>query len=149
MNFTLKILHWLCRLTLAVVFIYSGYVKVTATLQFAVAITGYDLVPEQMIYPIAQWFPWAEIALGLFILSGWKIRWSSLAAAGLMIFFIVLLSITLYRGIDTNCGCFGFGDPITWKTIVRDGSFLIPALYLVFEPRLKSALRRNPLPASA
>jgi len=133
MNTTMRILHWLCRVILAVVFIYSGYVKVEAPLQFAVAITGYQIVPDNLAFPIARYFPWVEIALGVIILIGWKIRWSSLAAAALMIFFIVLLSITLFRGIETNCGCFGFGDPITWKTIVRDGSFLIPALFLVYQ----------------
>jgi putative oxidoreductase len=140
MNQTLRIiLHWLCRLALAVVFIYSGYIKIQATLQFAVAITGYRLIPDRFIFPIATYFPWVEIALGLLILIGWKIRWSSLAASALMLFFIVLLSVTLARGIETNCGCFGFGDRITWKTIARDGSLLIPALFLVVESRLRRA----------
>jgi uncharacterized membrane protein YphA (DoxX/SURF4 family) len=135
MNRTLRILHWLSRLALAVVFIWSGWVKFLEPLQFAVAITGYKVVPDQYAFPIARYFPWLEIALGLVILIGFKIRWSSVAAALLMLFFIVLLSITLSRGIDTNCGCFGFGDKITWKTIARDGSFLIPALFLVYETR--------------
>jgi len=133
MTTTLRIIHWVCRCLLAGVFIYSGYVKTAATLQFAAAIDRYRIVPEQYSYPIAQYFPWVEIALGLILLSGLKIRWSSIAAAGLMMFFIVLLSITLYRGIDTNCGCFGFGDRITWKTLLRDGSFFVPAIYLVIE----------------
>jgi uncharacterized membrane protein YphA (DoxX/SURF4 family) len=120
-----------------VVFIWSGWVKLREPLQFAVAITGYKIVPDQYAFPIAQYFPWMEIALGLVLLSGFKIRWSSVAAAALMLFFIVILSITLFRGIETNCGCFGFGDKITWKTIVRDGSFLLPALFLVFETRLR------------
>ncbi len=140
MNMTLRILHWLCRITLAVVFIWSGWVKFREPLQFAVAITGYRVVPDQYAFPIATYFPWVEIALGLIILIGFKIRWSSVAAAALMLFFIVLLSITLYRGIDTNCGCFGFGDKITWKTIVRDGSFLLPALFLVVQTRLRRRL---------
>lgn len=142
MNPTLKIiLHWLCRIALAAVFIYSGYIKVQATLQFAVAITGYKLIPDRFIFPIATYFPWVEIALGVLILTGWKIRWSSLAASALMLFFIVLLSVTLARGIETNCGCFGFGDRITWKTIVRDGSLLIPALFLVVESRLRTHIK--------
>ena len=129
-----RIIHWVCRFILAGVFISSGILKLKdGTLQFAAAITGYQVVPEQYIYPIAQYFPWVEIALGLIILSGIKIRWSSIAAAGLMLFFIVLLSTTLYRGIETNCGCFGSGDRITWKTVLRDGSFLVPAMYLVIE----------------
>ncbi len=141
MNRTLIVLHWLSRYVLGFVFIYSGYVKTQATLQFAAAITGYQIVPENLIYPTAQILPWLEIALGVVILSGLEIRWSSVVAAGLMLFFIVLLSITLFRGIETNCGCFGFGDRITWKTIVRDGSFLIPALLLVIESRLPKRVR--------
>jgi uncharacterized membrane protein YphA (DoxX/SURF4 family) len=135
------VLHWICRLTLAVVFVWSGWVKVQEPLQFAVAITGYKILPDRFAFPIATYFPWFEIALGVVILSGFKIRWSSIAGAALMLFFIVLLSVTLFRGIETNCGCFGFGDKITWKTIVRDGSFLIPALFLAIESRLPRRLR--------
>lgn len=133
----MRALHWLCRLLLGLMFVYSGYVKSelnAATLQFAASITGYQILPDSLVFPVARYFPWVEIALGLWILIGWKLRWSAAAASGLMFFFIVLLSVTLFRGIETDCGCFGFGDPITWKTIVRDGSFLIPALYLLFEP---------------
>ena len=140
MNMTLRILHWVSRIALAVVFIWSGWVKYREPLQFAVAITGYKIVPDQYAFRIATYFPWVEIALGVVILAGFKIRWSSVAAAALMLFFIVLLSVTLYRGIDTNCGCFGFGDKITWKTILRDGSFLIPALFLVFQTRIRKRL---------
>ncbi len=138
---TLRVLHWLSRCILAGVFIYSGYVKAQATLQFTVAISGYKLVPERFVWPVATYFPWFEIGLGLLLLSGWKLRYSSLVAAGLMVFFIVLLSITLFRGIETNCGCFGFGEQISLKTIARDGSFLIPALYLVFETRFRRRLK--------
>jgi uncharacterized membrane protein YphA (DoxX/SURF4 family) len=149
MNATMRILQWLCRIILAAVFIYSGYVKAEAPLQFAVAITGYQIVPDTLAFPIARYFPWVEIALGVLVLIGWKIRWSSIAAAALMIFFIVLLSITLFRGIDTNCGCFGFGDRITWKTIVRDGSFLLPALFLVFQAWRRPHSVLSPADASA
>jgi uncharacterized membrane protein YphA (DoxX/SURF4 family) len=148
MTWTLRILHWLSRYILGVVFMYSGYVKTQATLQFAVAITGYKIVPENLVYPIATYLPWIEIALGMIILSGLEIRWSSVAAAALMLFFIVLLSITLLRGIETNCGCFGFGDRITWKTILRDGSFFIPALFLAIESRLPKS-KKTPTPASS
>jgi uncharacterized membrane protein YphA (DoxX/SURF4 family) len=97
MSLTLRILHWVSRIALAVVFIWSGWVKLREPLQFAVAITGYKIVPDQYAFPIAQYFPWMEIALGLVLLSGFKIRWSSFAAAALMLFFIVILSITLFR----------------------------------------------------
>jgi uncharacterized membrane protein YphA (DoxX/SURF4 family) len=142
MTITIKILHWLCRLILAGVFIYSGYVKVQETLQFAVAISGYKMVPENLIYPMAKYLPWVEIFLGLAILIGWKIRYFSAATAALLFFFIVVLAITISRGIEASCGCFGLDEKISPLTILRDSLFLIPALYLVLEPQLTKRWRR-------
>lgn len=148
---TLRILHWLCRLFLGGVFIYSGYVKVGATLQFAVAIMGYRLVPEKLVLPLATYLPWIEIVLGLLILSGLKIRYVSMGTAGLLLFFIAVLAITYFRGIKANCGCFGFGDRITPLTIARDCLFLIPAIFLAVEDwllvRLKGPLLNTSDPA--
>jgi uncharacterized membrane protein YphA (DoxX/SURF4 family) len=137
MTMTLRILHWLSRCILAAIFLYSGYVKVQAPLQFASAISGYKLFPENFVFPIATYFPWVEIALGLLLLSGWKIRYVSLAATGLLLFFTAMLTITYFRGIEANCGCFSFNDRISLKTIARDSLFLIPALFLVVETRLR------------
>ena len=142
MTMTIKIMHWLCRLILAGVFIYSGYVKAQETLQFAVAISGYKMVPESLIYPMAKYLPWVEIFLGLAILIGWKIRYFSAAAAALLIFFIAVLAITISRGIEANCGCFNLDEKISPLTILRDSLFLIPALYLSLEPRLTKRWRR-------
>ena len=84
-----QILHWGCRVILAVMFFYTGYVKIEAPLTFAVTLAGYDLFPPEAWIPfiaqwfswiepealtasitlfIAQWFPWVEIALGVFLL---------------------------------------------------------------------------------
>jgi uncharacterized membrane protein YphA (DoxX/SURF4 family) len=137
MKITLNALHWLCRFILAGIFIYSGYVKVKEPLQFAVAITGYKLVPESLIFPLATYLPWIEIALGLGVLIGWKIRYFSMAAAGLLLFFIVVLAITISRGIEANCGCFGLDERVSPKTIARDSLIFLPALYLAAESRLR------------
>jgi uncharacterized membrane protein YphA (DoxX/SURF4 family) len=140
---TIKILHWLCRLILAGVFIYSGYVKLQEPLQFAVAISGYKMVPENLIFPMARFLPWMEIVLGLAILIGWKIRYFSAATAALLLFFITVLTITISRGIEANCGCFGLDERISPLTILRDSLFLIPALYLIFEPKLTKRWRKT------
>jgi uncharacterized membrane protein YphA (DoxX/SURF4 family) len=137
MTTTMRVLHWLSRLVLAGIFIYSGCIKAQATLQFAVAITGYKLVPERFVLPVATYLPWVEIVLGLVLLSGWKIRYVSVGAAGLLLFFIVILTITYLRGIQADCGCFGFGERISPKTMARDSLFLIPALYLAVQTRLR------------
>jgi uncharacterized membrane protein YphA (DoxX/SURF4 family) len=144
----IKSLHWLCRLIVAGVFLYSGYTKVQNPLQFAVAISGYQLVPEDLVYPMAQYLPWVEIALGLGVLIGWKIRYFASAVSGLLFFFMSALTITYLRGIEANCGCFSMDDPISPLTIFRDSIFLIPALYLAFESRIRRRFAGNVLESS-
>jgi uncharacterized membrane protein YphA (DoxX/SURF4 family) len=144
---TLRILHWASRIILAVIFLYTGYIKIQDPLQFAVAISGYQLVPENLVMTVAQWFPWLEIALGAFLLIGWKIRYIAGASAALLLFFTVILTITYFRGIEANCGCFSFNDRISPKTIARDSIILIPALFLLFEPRRRPRQSENPEPA--
>jgi hypothetical protein len=144
----LQILHWGCRVVLAAMFFYTGYVKIKSPLQFAVTLMGYELFPEALIPFFAQWFPWAEIALGVFLIFNgvifgeksvkWKTRYIAAATTALLLFFTVILSITYFRGIDANCGCFDFNSKISPLTIFRDSIILIPALYLLFERR-KSA----------
>lgn len=141
MNIALRILHWLCRCLLGGIFLYSGYVKIQEPLQFAVAITGYKLVPDSLVFPLATYFPWVEIVLGLLLLSGWKIRYIAAGTAGLLLFFIVILTITYSRGIEANCGCFGFGERVTPKTIARDSLFLLPAIFLLIEDRIRARWR--------
>ena len=133
MNRILNVLHWLTRFILGGIFIYTGYIKVKAPLQFAVALTGYQLLPENLIWPIAKYFPWIEIALGVALLIGWRIRFFSLGAVGLLAFFTTLLTVTYWRGINANCGCFSFDDPISPKTILRDSLLLVPAIFLAVE----------------
>ena len=135
----LRIVHWGCRVILAAMFFYTGWIKIDQPLQFAVTLVGYDLFPEAWIPFFAQWFPWAEIALGVFLLIGWKMRYVAAATTALLLFFTVILSITYFRGIDANCGCFDFNSKISPLTILRDSIILIPALYLLFERRKKPA----------
>lgn len=136
-----KIIHWFCRLSLTAIFLYTGYIKIQEPLQFTVALTGYQLIPENLVLPIATYFPWAEILLGIAILAGWKLRWFAAAATALLLFFSLLLTITYLRGIEANCGCFSFDDPISPITILRDGIIVVPAIYLLLENRIRTRFK--------
>ena len=135
-----QVLHWTARILLAAIFLYTGYIKIESSLQFSAVLYGYKLFPDSLIVPLTRYFPWIEIALGILLLIGWKIRYVSLAACGLLASFIAVLAITYFRGIDANCGCFSFDDRITPLTILRDGLIILPAIYLVAE----NALRPRP-----
>jgi putative oxidoreductase len=95
------------------IFLYTGYIKLESPLQFAAVLTGYQLFPDLLIVPLTFHFPWVEIALGAFLLIGWKMRYVALAACALLASFTAVLGIPYIRGIDANCGCFSFDDRIT------------------------------------
>ena len=133
-----RALHWACRIILAGIFLYTGYHKLESPLQFAAVLSGYKLFPDSLILPLTYYFPWVEIGLGALLLAGWKIRYVSLGACGLMAAFIAVLTITYVRGIDANCGCFSFDDRITPLTIVRDGLIILPAIYLAADSAMRA-----------
>jgi uncharacterized membrane protein YphA (DoxX/SURF4 family) len=132
-----RILHWLSRIILGGVFLYAAYTKLQDPLQFAANLTAYQLFPDSVIIPVTYYFPWVEIALALFLLAGWKLRYFAIATTGLLSFFIILLTVTYARGINADCGCFGHGGPITPLTLARDASILLPAVFLAFESNLR------------
>ena len=109
-----------------------------STLQFAAVLSQYQLVPADLVLPLATYLPWAEIALGLFLLSGWKTRLAAWIAAALLFVFIIAMTVTYFRGIEADCGCFGIGEKISPGTIGRDALMLLPALFLIAERRIRS-----------
>jgi uncharacterized membrane protein YphA (DoxX/SURF4 family) len=132
---TLRIANLIARIVVAGAFIYAGIIKVQGQLQFAATIESYKLVPTVFIPWIVSVLPWFEIVLGVFLLTGWKSRWFGAVAALLLFAFIAAMGITYARGIEADCGCFGPGDRISPRTLLRDAMFLIPSLFLAFQPR--------------
>jgi len=139
---TFRIFHWMCRLFVGAIFCYAGYTKVENPLQFAAAIEAYRLLPPSMVILVADWLPWIEIVLGLLVLAGLRIRLTSGTAAGILGFFIIIMLVTYLRGIEADCGCFGVGERISPLTLLRDTLMMLPALFLLLQPRLESRLLR-------
>ena len=105
-------------------FIVSGYVKATAPPQeFAMVIELYDLVPTSWALAMAHTFPWAELFLGAFLITGYYRRQSAAAAGGFLVMFIGALVAAQARGIDlAGCGCFGKIGPELklWQSTLLD-----------------------------
>jgi len=133
----LRILHWASRIFLGGIFLYSGYIKFDNPLQFAATLSTYQLFPESLIPPIVTYLPWMEMALGVLLLIGWKVRYFGAASVALLSMFIVVLAATYFRGIDAECGCFGAGDRISPFTLIRDALFLLPAVFLAAEGNIR------------
>lgn len=122
------------RVALAGVFLYAGYVKLRDPWQlFAASIASYDIIPVGMAEIVAKTFPWIEVAIGVGLLIGWRLLpAASTATALLLAFFNVMLWRAFLQGKEIDCGCFGPGEALTWKTLVRDGSMLAGALVIAW-----------------
>jgi putative oxidoreductase len=122
------------RLILGGVFVYAAYTKLREPwMLFAMAVNSYQFLPDWGVTLVARGLPWFELALGLILLTGWKLRWTSTVAACLLGFFFTLMLYTYIKNPNSNaihCGCFGFGEKLGPLTLLRDGALLALALIL-------------------
>lgn len=100
------ILRWM----LGLVFIYASYHKIADPAAFAKIIYGYGLFPEKTINLIAIIVPFAELIAGLALIGGIYVRSAALIIEGMLLAFIVVISVNLIRGHEFDCGCFSFGE---------------------------------------
>lgn len=137
-----RVLAWACRLILGALFLYAGFTKVyppSHVFQFEMAVSAYKLLPVGAVIVVARGLPWLEMVLGALLLSGWKQRYVATLAALLLGGFLAAMGVTYARGIEANCGCFGFGEAISPLTLARDSILLLMAFYLAL-----TAWRRPP-----
>jgi uncharacterized membrane protein YphA (DoxX/SURF4 family) len=122
------------RVALGAIFVYAGYVKLRDPWQlFAASIASYEIVPISMAEVLAKAFPWFEVAVGVALLIGWRLLPpASVCLTLMLVFFNVMLWRAFLTGKEIDCGCFGPGEALTWKTLVRDGSMLAGALLVTW-----------------
>jgi uncharacterized membrane protein YphA (DoxX/SURF4 family) len=127
------------RLLLGAVFIYAAYSKLRQSwLLFALSIDSYQLLPEWAVYAVARTLPWLELALGVLLIAGVWLRYLAAVAAGILALFFTVMVVSYFRGAGIDCGCFGVGEPLSARTLVRDGVLLAAAFALVLLARARS-----------
>jgi uncharacterized membrane protein YphA (DoxX/SURF4 family) len=127
------------RLLLGAVFIYAAYTKLRQSwLLFALSIDSYQLLPEWAVYAVARTLPLFELALGILLMAGVWLRYLSILAAAILGLFFSVMVVSYFRGVGIDCGCFGVGEPLSAKTLVRDGLLLAAAIALVMYTRRPS-----------
>jgi uncharacterized membrane protein YphA (DoxX/SURF4 family) len=126
----LPILVGVLRVVLAGIFIFAGYVKLRDPWQlFAASIASYEIFPMWLAEIAAKTMPWFEIAVGAGLLIGRRLLpVAAIATTLLLIMFNALVWHAFLQGKEIDCGCFGPGEALTWKTLVRDGSMLAGAI---------------------
>jgi putative oxidoreductase len=150
-----RTLYWVTfalRVVLGVVFVYAAWIKLSLPWQlFAMSIDSYQLLPSGPVEFLARTLPWFELLLGLLLILGRWLRITSAITSLLLLVFFSLIVRAAIKGQEISCGCFGPGETISWKTMLRDGSMLAGSLFVTAMAwlRRREAPRREPtsLPA--
>jgi thiol-disulfide isomerase/thioredoxin len=123
----------IARLVLAVVFIVAGLAKLSDLKGSRKAITDFGL-PAVLASPLALLLPLAELGVGAALIPASSAWWGALGALGLLLLFLVGISINLARGRKPDCHCFGqlHSAPAGWKTLARNGVLAAIAGFVVW-----------------
>ncbi len=129
------------RLGLAAVFLVSGVLKVIDPAQTRVAVRAYELLPPDLVGPVATALPLVELALGALLVLGVTTRWVAIASGVLMVGLMAAVAQAWVRGLSIDCGCFGGGGAVAQgdthypQELARDTGILLLALWLMLRPR--------------
>lgn len=142
-------------LALGGVFFYAGLQKRLEPYQFAEAILAYDLLPPYLVGLTAAILPWVELVSGFFLVLGYLleipgrllrrlgISWSTWLVGGIkrrscllliigqLGLILVVLLITLARGLKIDCGCgLLWARQVGWGIILEDTLLLALGVFL-------------------
>jgi len=127
----LRITALVLRIVLGAVFVYAAWLKLRDPWQmFAMSIDSYQLLPMWAVRVVARTLPWVELLLGILLITGFWLRASATAVSLMLLVFFSLIVRAWAKGMEISCGCFGPGEAISWKTMLRDGSLLAAALFV-------------------
>lgn len=149
---------FVARLVLAGVFLYAGGSKIVDPPGFAHELSNYRLLPDIAVSPVALALPWLEVLCGALLAAGIWRRETALILAGLLVVFVIALSIDLVRGVAVDCGCFGGATAARSPSelfaemrlaIARDVVLLLLAVAVCFRRRSTRARSTPESPAAA
>lgn len=120
---------WLLRRLLEIIlgglFFYAGLQKHWHPYEFAEAVLAYQLLPGAGVGLAVAVFPWLELTSGFFLAVGLKRRSCLLLLVLLTAGLMVVLLITLARGLKIDCGCgLFFQQQVGPGAILQDLAFL-------------------------
>ena len=105
-----KYLLLLLRIVLGIIFIYAAIEKISDPAAFSNSINNYKLLPLSLVNLFAITLPWIELSAGLLLLFGVNVKENSTIISAMLVVFFIAISISLARGLDIDCGCFGTSD---------------------------------------
>lgn len=128
-----KLFKIACMVILTLTFLVSGFAKLLDPHAFVKDVMNYRLFPIQPLHMLAIWLIMLEIFVAVGLWFPFLQRGSAWIITGLMAFFIVLIAVTMIRGLDITCGCFGPGSQkVGWQKIFENIGLLLLSLILLW-----------------
>ena len=132
----------ICRFLLAVVFIFSGYVKAVDPLGTQYKIQDYltawgcaGVIPDWVMLAVAVLLTAFEFCLGIFLLFAIQRRVTSRLT---LAFMAVMTPLTLWLAVSnpvSDCGCFGDAVKLTnWQTFLKNAVLFAAAIIVARRP---------------
>ena len=132
------------RLVVGLVFIFASLSKISDPLAFSNIIDNYHVTPVYFNNLVALFLPWIELFIGLGLIFDIYTETCSTLSIILLLWFIFILSLAYYRGININCGCFSVEQGSSSSSdilnrIIQDIVFLV----LSFIVKIRSEIKLN------
>ncbi|WP_442794821.1 BT_3928 family protein [Pelobium manganitolerans] len=121
----------LVKIFVALLFIFSGIVKLNDPLGFSYKLEEYfEVFNLLFLNPLAVFFSISlsalEVVLGLFLLSKYYVKQVVWGLLLLIVFFTFLTFYSAYFEVVKTCGCFGDAIPLTpWQSFSKDLILLV------------------------
>jgi uncharacterized membrane protein YphA (DoxX/SURF4 family) len=139
----MKLLVHISRLLVGALFIFSGFIKLNDPLGFSYKLQEYF---SSVVLNIPFFEPYAlgiaifvvvyEVVLGVFLLVGYKPKFTVWSLLGMIVFFTFLTFYAAYFDKVKDCGCFGdFLKMTPWESFTKDIILLVLILILFFGVR--------------
>ncbi|MCG9793618.1 BT_3928 family protein [Flavobacterium algicola] len=143
-----NILTQFSRIFVGILFIISGLIKLNDPLGFSYKLAEYFSEP---VFNMPFFVPYAlalalfivilEVVLGVFLLIGYKSKWTIWILLIMIIKFSFLTFYSAYFDVVKDCGCFGDALHLTpWESFTKDIILLVFILILTFNRRLVQPL---------
>ena len=137
----IKIIVHLFRYFVGVLFIFSGLIKLNDPIGFSFKLEEYFgptvfnldfLIP--IVLPMAIFIVILEVVLGIFLIIGFKKKFTLWSLLLMIIFFTFLTWYSAYFNKVTDCGCFGDAIKLTpWESFTKDVVLLVMIGFIFFK----------------
>ncbi|MTE28230.1 BT_3928 family protein [Winogradskyella ouciana] len=136
----MKYLVQISRILVGALFIISGFIKLNDPLGFSYKLQEYfgeDVLNMEFLIPyallISVFVVVFEVVLGVFLLIGYKPKFTVYSLLAMIVFFTFLTFYSAYFDKVKDCGCFGDALKLTpWESFTKDVILLVLILILVY-----------------